>query len=73
MKKTNIFTPASWIPIPSESHTWCIEMKTVEIPSKKFIVKVWPNKVADAKPVKIVAIVDEYFFKIVSAWHKQKI
>ena len=32
----------------------------------KFIVKVWPNNAADAIPVKIVATVDEYFFKIVS-------
>lgn len=32
----------------------------------KFIVKVWPNSAADAIPVKIVATVDEYFFKIVS-------
>ena len=42
----------------------------MKIPSMKFIVKVWPNKAADAKPVKIVATVDEYFFKIVSAYHK---
>jgi hypothetical protein len=48
------------------SITWCIEMNTIEIPNKKFIVKVWPNNAADAMPVKIVATVDEYFFKIVS-------
>lgn len=41
-------------------------MNTIEIPNKKFIVKVWPNNAADAMPVKIVATVDEYFFKIVS-------
>lgn len=38
----------------------------MEIPNIKFIVKLWPNKAADAMPVKIVATVDEYFFKIVS-------
>lgn len=46
--------------------TWCIEMKTTEIPNIKFMVKVWPNITADAMPVNIVATVDEYFFKIVS-------
>lgn len=50
----------------NRSSTWCIEMKTTEIPNKKFMVKVWPNKAADAMPVNIVATVDEYFFKIVS-------
>ena len=42
-------------------------MNTIEIPNIKFIVKVWPNIAADAMPVKIVATVDEYFFRIVSA------
>ena len=37
----------------------------------KFIVKVCPNSAADAMPVKIVATVDEYFFKIVSAAHQK--
>ena len=46
-------------------------MKTIEIPNKKFIVRVWPNNAADAMPVNIVATVDEYFFKIVSD-HKNK-
>ena len=45
-------------------------MKTIEIPSIKFMVSVCPNKAADAKPVKIVATVDEYFFKIVSAFQQ---
>lgn len=31
------------------------------------MVKACPNKAADAKPVNIVATVEEYFFKIVSA------
>lgn len=43
-------------------------MITIEIPRTKFIVKVCPNNTAEATPVKIVAIVDEYFFKIVSAF-----
>lgn len=47
--------------------TWCIEIKTIDIPKIKFIVREWPNNAADAMPVKIVATVDEYFFKIVSA------
>lgn len=41
-------------------------MKTIEIPSIKLIVSLWPNIAAEAKPVKIVATVEEYFFKIVS-------
>lgn len=49
--------------------TWCIEMNTIEIPIKKFIVNLCPNSTADAMPVKIVATVEEYFFKIVSATH----
>lgn len=47
--------------------TWCIDINTIEIPRIKFIVRVWPNSAADASPVNIVATVDEYFFKIVSA------
>lgn len=42
-------------------------MNTIEIPIRKFIVNLCPNNAADAIPVKIVATVDEYFFKIVSA------
>ena len=48
--------------------TWCIDTITIEIPRTKLIVSVWPNNTAEATPVKIVAIVDEYFFKIVSAF-----
>ena len=48
-------------------------MNTIEIPKTKFIVKVWPNSAADAMPVKIVATVDEYFFKIVSEHIKRVI
>lgn len=39
----------------------------MEIPKIKFIVRGCPNSIADAIPVKIVATVDEYFFRIVSA------
>lgn len=42
-------------------------MNTIEMPNIKFMVKVWPNRAAEAIPVKIVATVDEYFFRIVSA------
>jgi len=31
------------------------------------MVRLWPNSAADARPVNIVATVDEYFFNIVSA------
>jgi hypothetical protein len=44
-----------------------MEMKTMVIPRTKLIVRAWPNKAADAMPVNIVASVDEYFFRIVSA------
>ena len=50
-------------------------MNTIEIPNIKFIVNLWPNITADAMPVKIVATVEEYFFKIVSEnikWHLNK-
>lgn len=47
-----------------------MEMKTMEMPKIKLMVNVWPNNAADAKPVKIVATVEEYFFKIVSASNK---
>lgn len=36
------------------------------------MVNVWPNNAAEARPVKIVATVEEYFFKIVSAYLKKK-
>ena len=36
-------------------------------PRIKFIVSACPNSAADARPVKMVATVEEYFFKIVSA------
>lgn len=48
-----------------------MEIKTIEIPKIKFVVRVWPKRAADAIPVKIVATVDEYFFKIVSAWIRE--
>lgn len=48
-----------------------MEMNTIEIPKIKFIVRLWPNNAAEAMPVKIVATVDEYFFKIVSVIHQR--
>lgn len=38
----------------------------METPKIKLIVRVCPKRAADARPVNIVATVDEYFFKIVS-------
>jgi hypothetical protein len=46
-------------------------MKTMVTPNKKLMVRVWPNNAADARPVNIVATVDEYFFNIVSAYLKK--
>lgn len=51
---------------------WCMEMKTMVTPIKKLIVREWPNSAADMMPVKIVAIVDEYFLRMVSAYLKKK-
>jgi hypothetical protein len=42
-------------------------MKTMVTPNIKLMVRLWPNSAADARPVNIVATVDEYFFNIVSA------
>ena len=50
----------------------CIEMKTMDTPIIKFRVKVWPKSRALIIPVNIVAMVDEYFFRIVSANLKKK-
>jgi hypothetical protein len=36
------------------------------MPRRKLMVKVCPRKAAEARPVNMVATVDEYFFKIVS-------
>jgi NAD(P)H-nitrite reductase large subunit len=41
-------------------------MKTMVTPRIKFMVSACPNSAAEARPVKIVATAEEYFFKIVS-------
>ena len=46
---------------------WCMDMKTMETPIRKLKVSLWPKAAADTNAVKMVAMVDEYFFKIVSA------
>jgi hypothetical protein len=46
--------------------TWCIEINTTDMPRRKLMVNLCPKNAAEARPVKIVATVDEYFFKIVS-------
>jgi hypothetical protein len=54
--------------------TWCIEINTTDMPRRKLMVKECPKNAAEARPVNIVATVDEYFFKIVSvAYFSQRI
>lgn len=48
-------------------------MNTMVTPRTKFIVRACPNSAAEARPVKIVATVEEYFFKIVSAKDPAKV
>lgn len=42
-------------------------MRTTETPSTKLMVSACPNREAEARAVKMVAMVDEYFFRIASA------
>lgn len=46
-------------------------MNTMVTPIKKLSVSEWPKSAADMMPVKMVAIVDEYFLRIVSAYLKK--
>ena len=57
--------------IPCEKKM-CIEMKTMVTPMQKLMVRACPNRAADMSPVKMVAIVEEYFFSMVSAYLKKK-
>lgn len=50
---------------------WCMEMKTMVTPMRKLSVSVCPNSAADMMPVKMVATVEEYFLRIVSAYLKK--
>lgn len=50
----------------------CMEMKTMVTPMQKLMVSACPNSSADMRPVKIVAMVEEYFFRMVSAYLKKK-
>jgi hypothetical protein len=59
-------SPESFETFVTDEKNWCIEMKTMVTPNTKLMVRVWPNNAADARPVNIVATVDEYFFNIVS-------
>jgi hypothetical protein len=45
----------------------CMEMKTMATPMKKLMLRSWPKSAHDMSPVKMVATVEEYFFRIVSA------
>jgi len=57
--------------LASGEKNWCIEINTTDMPRRKLMVKVCPKNAAEARPVNIVATVDEYFFKIVSAYLKK--
>ena len=49
-----------------------MEMKTMVTPMRKLSVSWWPNSAADMMPVKMVATVEEYFLRMVSAYLKKK-
>ena len=49
----------------------CMEMKTMVTPIQKLMVSACPNKAADISPVNMVAMVEEYFFSMVSAYLKK--
>lgn len=57
--------------IPCEKKM-CMEMKTMVTPMQKLMVRACPKRSADMRPVKMVAIVEEYFFSMVSAYLKKK-
>ena len=50
----------------------CMEMKTMVTPMQKLMVSACPNSSADISPVNIVAMVEEYFLSMVSAYLKKK-
>lgn len=50
----------------------CMEIKTIVTPMQKLMVSACPNRSADMRPVNMVAIVEEYFFSMVSAYLKKK-
>lgn len=50
----------------------CMEMNTIVTPMQKLRVRAWPNSSADMRPVKMVAMLEEYFFRMVSAYLKKK-
>ena len=63
-------------PVPSSGATpweknWCMEIPTMVTPMQKLMVSLWPKSTALMIPVKMVATVDEYFFKMVSAYLKK--
>lgn len=50
-----------------------MEMKTMLTPITKLSVSEWPKSAALIIPVMMVAIVEEYFFRMVSAYLKKKL
>ncbi len=50
----------------------CMEMPTMETPTQKLSVSVWPNSAADSSAVTSVAIVDEYLRPFTSLVTSQK-
>merc|ERR1719199_2208039 len=51
----------------------CMEMKTMLTPMTKLRVSLCPNRAALIRPVRMVAMVDEYFLRMVSANLKKKL
>eukprot|EP00200_Dunaliella_tertiolecta_P000212 CAMPEP_0202364864 /NCGR_PEP_ID=MMETSP1126-20121109/16103_1 /ASSEMBLY_ACC=CAM_ASM_000457 /TAXON_ID=3047 /ORGANISM="Dunaliella tertiolecta, Strain CCMP1320" /LENGTH=104 /DNA_ID=CAMNT_0048959595 /DNA_START=340 /DNA_END=654 /DNA_ORIENTATION=+ len=47
---------------------WCMEMSTMETPRMKFTVRLCPNSTQLMRAVNMVAIVELYFFRMVSAY-----
>lgn len=47
--------------------TWCMEMNTMDTPIMKLMVSSCENRAHDMMAVKMVAMVEEYFLRMVSA------
>ena len=52
---------------PTDRPTWCMDTKTIDTPRKKLTVSACPNSTNDSSAVQMVAMVLEYFLRMVSA------